>query len=146
VSAVDVAGARRFTPVPADYELPFWEAARQGTLALQRCRDCDRLVYPPGPECDRCLGTDLTYEPVSGEGTIYAAGIVRSPILPGLDDHLPVVCALVSLAEDDDVLVTTNIVGVPAEEATAGTPVRVCFDEDQPYALPLFTPRAAGHG
>jgi uncharacterized OB-fold protein len=141
MTGLGIEGARRFTPVPAEYELPFWEAASRGTLALQRCGDCGALVYPPAPECDRCLGTDLAYEPLSGEGTIYAAGIVRSPILPGLDEHLPVVCALVALAEDGDVLVATNIVGAPVEAARAGTPVRVCFDDLQPHSLPLFTPR-----
>lgn len=133
-------GARRFTPRPDVHELPFWEAAERGELALQRCAECDRLVYPPSAECDACLGDELEYVTLSGEGAVYAAGVVRSPILPGLDEHLPVVCALVSLAEDPEVLLTTNIVGVDDRaDVPAGTAVRVRFDHQQPHSLPLFT-------
>lgn len=139
MSAHELAGARRFTPLPDAVEQPFWDAAARGVLALQRCTDCASLVYPPAPECDRCLGTSLKYEDLSGLATVYSAGVVRSPILPGLDDHLPVVCAMVSPDEDEDVLLLTNVVGIAVDAVTTGTRVRVCFDTEQATPLPLFT-------
>ncbi|MDP3767749.1 MAG: zinc ribbon domain-containing protein, partial [Dehalococcoidia bacterium] len=49
---------------------PFWEAARRHELRLQRCLDCGRMWYPPGPVCPGCLSDRHEWAPMSGRGTV----------------------------------------------------------------------------
>src|SRR6058998_7714 len=63
-------------PVLNEWTKPFWEAARQGVLALQRCQACGHFQHPPYPTCVNCMAIDLAFEPVSGKGTIYAYTIM----------------------------------------------------------------------
>ena len=63
-------------PVPNEWTKPFWDAAEQGVLALQRCQACGHFQHPPYATCVICISTDLTFEPVHGKGTIYAYTIM----------------------------------------------------------------------
>src|SRR5439155_262362 len=63
-------------PVPNELSRPFWDAARQKVLALQRCQACKHFQHPPYATCVRCMGIDLKFEPVSGKGAIYAYTIM----------------------------------------------------------------------
>jgi uncharacterized OB-fold protein len=127
----------RSFPVPSPSSQPYWDAAREGRLALPRCTSCDRLVYPPLPDCPDCDGGELRYEDLSGRGRVHAVTTVRSPILPGLEPALPLQCALVELVEQDDLLVVTNLVG-SGDAPPLGTDVVVVFDTTQPVPLPMF--------
>ena len=63
-------------PVPNEWTKPFWEAARQGVLALQRCQACGHFQHPPYATCVNCMAIDLKFEPVTGKGAIYAYTIM----------------------------------------------------------------------
>jgi Rubredoxin-like zinc ribbon domain (DUF35_N) len=63
-------------PVPNEWTMPFWDAARRGVLELQRCRNCGHFQHPPYATCTQCVATDLKFEPVRGVGTIYAYTIM----------------------------------------------------------------------
>jgi len=49
---------------------PFWEAANEGRLVIQRCNGCNRLQHPPESLCLRCGSDRVGYVPVSGHGRI----------------------------------------------------------------------------
>jgi uncharacterized OB-fold protein len=59
----------RPVPVPTNITRPFWDAAKQGKLVLQRCRRCGTWQYWPRPVC-----VDLP------EGTRMMAHLVNCPI------------------------------------------------------------------
>ena len=63
-------------PVPNEWTKPFWEAAKQGVLALQRCQACGHFQHPPYATCVSCMAIDLKFEPVAGKGAIYAYTIM----------------------------------------------------------------------
>src|SRR5882762_10654033 len=63
-------------PVPNEWTKPFWESAKRGVLALQRCQACKHFQHPPYATCVRCMAIDLAFEPVSGKGAIYAYTIM----------------------------------------------------------------------
>ena len=63
-------------PVPNEWTKPFWEAAKKGVLALQRCQSCGHFQHPPYATCVRCMAIDLKFEPVAGKGAIYAYTIM----------------------------------------------------------------------
>ena len=47
-------------------------AAAEGRFALQKCRDCGALQYPPRESCQKCLSILLTWKAVKGEGELIA--------------------------------------------------------------------------
>ena len=63
-------------PVPNEWTKPFWDAAKRGVLALQRCQACRRFQHPPYATCVSCMAIDLAFEPVSGTGAIYSYTIM----------------------------------------------------------------------
>ena len=67
-------------PVPvADPETaPFWDAANEGRLVLQRCTSCGAAQLYPRPHCVVCRGP-VEWEEASGRATV-----VNVPTIPGL--------------------------------------------------------------
>ena len=117
----------------------FWTAGADGRLRLLRCTDCYSYVHPPAPVCPRCTSRALQPEPVSGRGTVLTFTINHQEW--GLLDP-PYVIAIVELAEDPSVRLTTNLVGIDPEEVRSGMPVQVRFEHVDDVYLPLFEPAA----
>ena len=117
---------------------PFWEAARERRLLVQRCRDCGRHQFYPRPFCLACGGTALEWVPSKGLATVHALTTVRIAVIPELQP--PYVVALVEL--DEGPRMTTNIVGGACR---IGDRVRVAWRErsDLP-PLPVFEPFGDG--
>lgn len=59
-------------PVPAITPLnePFWRAAAEGKLCLQRCLDCGHVRFPLGPACTECLSERTEWAEMSGRGRV----------------------------------------------------------------------------
>lgn len=110
-------------------------------LRFLRCTSCRRYVHPPGPVCPYCLGRRLAPEPVSGQATVHSFTVNHHPWIPGSD---PYVVGLVTIDEQDDVRLTTNLVGCDADDVAIGMPVEVTFEHHDDVWLPLFRPAAAG--
>ncbi|MCB1247915.1 MAG: Zn-ribbon domain-containing OB-fold protein [Acidimicrobiales bacterium] len=136
----------RVLPRLTDANEPFWLGGAEGELRFWRCQDCGYRLHPPGPICPRCRTKHLAVEAVSGKGTVFTYTINHQPWIPTFDP--PYVVAIVELAEQDDLRLTTNIVGCDPDEVTIGMPVRVTFEhyDDNGYEvwLPLFEPDVAG--
>ena len=75
---------------------------------------------------------------MSGKGTVESFTVNHQQWIPGSDIY---VIAWVSIEEQPDVRLTTNLVGVEPGDVSVGMPVRVVFEQvgDDIY-LPLFTP------
>lgn len=58
-------------------DLPFWEAARQGTLLLKHCPACERSHFYPRPHCPHCGAAATEWRSSSGRGRIYS--FTRTP-------------------------------------------------------------------
>ena len=48
--------------------------AAQGRLALQVCRDCGSVHYPPQEACRKCLSVRLDWRPQDGAGQLQRGG------------------------------------------------------------------------
>ena len=127
----------RFISPSAEGEF-FWKLGATGRLHLQRCNDCGRFNHPPGPVCPICHSRDLAPAPVSGRGTIATFTINHKEWIPGFEP--PYVFALVELEEDPTVRIGTNIIGCPNEDVTIGMPVKVEFEKNGEWFVPLFRP------
>jgi acetyl-CoA acetyltransferase/uncharacterized OB-fold protein len=115
---------------------PFWLSGADGVLRVGRCAGCARLVHPATEVCPGCGGTEIGMAPVSGEATVICGTVNHQRWLPELD--VPYVIAVVGLAEDPRVRLTSNIVGVA--EVAVGMPVRVEFRRVDDVWLPVFRP------
>jgi uncharacterized OB-fold protein len=118
---------------------PFWEAASQGRLVIQRCQNCKRYHHPPLVVCTDCLSTDQRYEPVSGRGTISTFTITYDARQPAFEAIQPYTVAVVELAEQERLFMLSNIPGTPVEEIAIGLRVIVEFEEIAPgLKIPQF--------
>jgi uncharacterized OB-fold protein len=119
----------------------FWTSGEDGRLRFQRCRDCRQYVHPPAPRCPYCLSSDTGPEAVSGRGTVESFTVNFQQWIPGAD---PYIVAWVSIVEQDDVRLTTNLVDLEPEQVEIGMPVEVRFEHHEDVWLPLFGPVAGG--
>ena len=129
----------RPVPVPNEWTRPFWEAAKRGTLEIQRCRTCRHFQHPPYATCLKCMGIDLAFEAVRGTGTIYAYTIMYHT---GDKRFAPVVPYAIIIVELDDApgaLLASNLMGAPYTEAKVGRRVEVIFEKlNDDITLPQF--------
>ena len=114
----------------------FWLSGSDGRLRIQRCLDCGRYVHPPVPICPYCRSRRSAPTPVSGEATVVGYTVNSHRWLPDFDP--PYVIAVVALAEDSDVRLTTNIVGCEPEEVHIGQRAVVRFEQQDDVWVPLF--------
>lgn len=132
--------AKPFRVLPALDSLNefFWTSGADGVLRFQRCDDCGHINHPPTSHCPACLSKRLSPSPVSGRATVHTFTVNHQPWIPGFDP--PYVVAIVEIAEQPDVRLTTNIVNVAPEDVQIGMPVRVTFEQHDDVWIPLFEP------
>ena len=129
----------RLLPRLDDAHRFFWTSGEDGKLRFQRCGRCRHYVHPPAPRCPYCLADSLAPEAVSGRGVVHSFTVNCQQWIP---DSEPYIIGLVTIAEQDDVRLTTNIVDTDADEMAVGMDVEVTFERADDVWLPLF--RAGG--
>jgi uncharacterized protein len=115
----------------------FWTSGEDGRLRFLRCTGCRRYVHPPVPRCPYCLDGALVPEAVSGAGVVHSFTVNYHQWIPGSD---PYVIGLVTIAEQDDVRLTTNLVECGLDDVHVGMTVEVTFEHVEDAWLPLFRP------
>lgn len=106
-------------------------------LQVARCEACDRWVHPATDACTEC-GRTLSWEPVSGRGTVFTFTVNHQPFNPEVP--VPYVIALVQLDEQADLRIPTNIVDCDPADVVIGLPVAVRFEQQDDVYFPLFAP------
>ena len=119
---------------------PYWTSGKDGVLVIFRCADCAYYVHPPVPFCPRCESRNVTPQTVSGKATVFSFTVNHKQWVPGLP--VPCVLALVTIAEQDDVRLVTEIVGCAPADVTFGMTVEVLFEPAEDLWVPLFRPVA----
>ncbi|TVZ02485.1 hypothetical protein EAS64_27215 [Trebonia kvetii] len=76
----------------------FWQATREGQIALCRCTGCGAWLARPLERCNRCA-SPTTFAPVAGSGVIYSYIVVHHPAVPAFAHLVPYVVALVEFDE-----------------------------------------------
>jgi hypothetical protein len=116
----------------------FWTGGADGRLRFLRCTACRTYIHPPSPRCPACLASSPEPEPVSGRAVVESYTVNHQQWIPGTD---PYIVAWVSIVEQPDVRLTTNLVDVAPEDVRAGMEVEVVFEaNDDDIYLPLFRP------
>ncbi|MEY3690404.1 MAG: hypothetical protein RJB57_59 [Actinomycetota bacterium] len=129
-------------PVPAPLVTPanerFWAATAQNRFELQRCTECDTVVWFPQRRCPECWTESLGTFDAAGTGTVYSFTVVRR----GNGDWrgaVPFVLAYVELDEGPRVL--TNIVDCDPDDVHIDMPVSLVWhDTGENSSLYRFRP------
>lgn len=110
---------------------PLWEGLAKHEFRVPQCNACGAWNWVPYPACRECLSRELTWNKLSGEGTLFTYTIIHR----GLGDFqkdVPYVTALVDMDVPDgkrSVVVIGNIVDVPHEDLKVGMPLRMTFKD-----------------
>lgn len=127
-------------PLPAitDMNEYFWRGGRDGRLHILCCGKCGVYAHPYVGRCPACHAKAMAPQPVSGRGVVVGFTLNHQPWFP----HVPVpyVVAIVTLEEQDDIYLVTNVVNCPVDIVHIGMPVKVQFEEQGGLFIPLFEP------
>lgn len=139
MSMSDWDNVTRPIPVPDEWTKPFWDAAKRGSLELQRCQSCGHIQHPPSATCENCVSTDLKFEPVEGGGEIYAYTYMYHTGDKRFAPAVPYASIIVELDAAPGALLAGNLLGVPHTEAKVGRRVEVVFEPlNDEITLPQF--------
>ena len=126
-------------PLADTTTLPWWEAAAEHRLVVQRCTACEHTRLPPSPLCPGCRSVDSDWMDVSGRGEVYTYTLVHRPIAAG--QELPYVIAVIALEGAGGVRMISNLVDVSAEELAIGLAVELVWEDmSADLAIPRFRP------
>lgn len=117
---------------------PYWEAAAEERLSMQRCRGCGKLRFPPSLLCPACHSDEAAWQNLSGRGRIASFTVMRRAPAPAFAARVPYVLALIDLEEGPRMM--ANVVGEDALRVAIDDPVEVCFEARGPdgFKLPQF--------
>ena len=122
---------------------PFWDAAKEGKLIMQRCKDCQSWIWCPRPICVECNSDKLEWTPLTGRGKIFSFTVIREVVgreLRGFAPDIPYVTAWIDL--DEGPRICSNVIGCPIESVKIGMDVEVLFeDTGEGIFLPKFKPQ-----
>ncbi len=113
-------------PAVTEETEPFWSAAAEGRLLVERCNACGAESFPPRGICRRCRSRDTAPREVTSRGTVYSFTVNHQQWLPDLD--VPFALVLVEFPDHPGVRVVGRLRGVPPEDVAVGTEVEVGFE------------------
>ena len=126
-------------PLADAITLPFWRAAAEHRLVVQRCTSCEHTRLPPAPICPECRSFDSDWRQVSGRGEVYTYTVVHRPIAAG--QPLPTVIAVIALEDSGGVRILSNVVDVDPSALAIGMPVELVWEDmSADLAIPRFRP------
>ncbi|MGI9432493.1 MAG: Zn-ribbon domain-containing OB-fold protein [Myxococcota bacterium] len=126
-------------PLADGTTLPWWEAAAEHRLVVQRCTACEHTRLPPSPVCPECRSGQADWREVSGRGEVYTYTTVHRPI--AAEQELPFVIAVIALEDSGGVRIISNLVGVAPNELAIGMPVELVWEDmSSDLAIPRFRP------
>lgn len=128
-------------PAVTEETAPFWDAAREGRLLVQKCEACEAECFPPRAMCRLCRCRDIRFVEVVGPGQVYSFTVNHQRWLPGL--QVPFAIVLVEFAKHPGVRVVGRLRGCEAEAVKIGMKVDVGFEPGPDgFAIPSFIARS----
>ena len=130
-------------PEPTAVSQPFWDAAKEHRLVLQRSKKTGKFVYYPRNVSPFGPNDELEWQEVSGRGTVYSYTVARRPTAPQWANDGPYVIAIVELEEGPHL--TANILGCGPDEVRIGMAVMASFEDvTAEVTLVQFRPARGG--
>ena len=102
---------------------PYWAAAREGRLVVQRCAACAALRWPPLPGCPECLHQEAEWVDVRPVGEVWSFVVYLRAFSKDLAGDVPYTVAMVKL--DDGLYMVGRLAA--EEPLTVGDQVEAVF-------------------
>lgn len=112
----------------------FFDAARRGELVIKKCGGCGELLAPEAAVCTTCGGTELTWVPAAGTGTLITWTVVHRAPNRAYTDLVPYVVGVVELTEGP--WLYGRITGTPSATAVLRTEF---VHPDQGESYPIWS-------
>lgn len=125
---------------PDELTAPFFAAGEEGRLLVATCDMCGAMRLPTSPTCPTCLGEGVSWNEVSGRGTVYTFAIMHQRYHAAWEPDLPYNIAMVEL--DEGPRMPANIVGVANDDLAVGMAVEVVWEREGEAPVPRFQPVA----
>ena len=123
------------------YADQFWKFTLDRELRLQKCSDCGKFRWPPGPTCDRCLSDNFDWAMVNGTGKVLSWTTFRRGYFP----EYPPPHTVIALELDEGPLFISYPAGIEASQLREGMTLYLSWtdgaDKFGEYNLPVFGPR-----
>lgn len=127
------------TPEADGLSTPYWEAAKNETLMIQRCGACGNWQWGPEWICHECLSFDIQWVEVAPKGRIYSWERSHHPVHAALKGHGPYISVLVELPHAGNVRMLGNLLGDSMQTVEIGSEVEAVFehhlDSEPAYTL-----------
>lgn len=125
-------------PEPSAWSAPFWKAAANHKLMVQKCVQSGELLMYPRLVSPFSLTDELDWVECSGRGEVYTYTVQEAGAPSGFEDALPYVIAVIRLDEGPQLM--TNIVGPDRLQIQCGSAVEVTFEDidSGDMVLPMF--------
>lgn len=118
---------------------PYWDAARDGRLLLQRCSSCRTWICYPRAWCPSCWSTTLEWQEASGRGRVVTFTIIHQAPFPSYAGDAPYVLAVIRLDEGPQMM--ANVLVPDPRSVAIDMPVSVVFEERaNGFRVPQFEP------
>jgi uncharacterized OB-fold protein len=93
----------------------FWAGCEEHELRMPRCNECRRTHFYPRSHCPSCGSSAISWETVSGLGTLHAFCIHHVTPIEALRPLLPFTTGLVELDEGPRVMALLSLPPDPSE-------------------------------
>lgn len=86
-------------PHPTPLSQPYWDAAAEGRLVIQKCASCGKLRHYPRLLCDNCYCDAAEWTQASGRGKVHSWTVCHHAFHPAFAGELPYTLVTVDLEE-----------------------------------------------
>ena len=124
---------------------PYWRAAADRRLLIQRCGECGTHRHPPAPACYVCGSLTIGWDQVAGAGRVHSFVWTHRPVVSAFENLGVYNVAVVELdgTVGEPVRILSRINDIDHDDLVVGLAVRVDFDPiDDEIALPVFVKEA----
>jgi len=119
-------------PQPNTETQTYWDAAENGKLMIQKCKDTGKFFCYPRARSPFTLSDNVEWVEAKGTGEIYSFSVMKRA-------KIEFTIAYVKL--DEGITMMTNIVDTDFDALTIGQKVKVVFKPtDGGPPVPMFTP------
>jgi uncharacterized protein len=122
------------------YAEQFWTFTQAKELRLQRCTQCAKFRWPPGPTCDRCLSDAFEWAPVRGRGKLLSWTTFHRTYFP----EYPAPHTSIVLELEEGPLFVSYPVGLDVASLREGMVLSLQWTDGEDkfgaYNLPVFGP------
>jgi uncharacterized OB-fold protein len=128
-------------PYSDEWTQPFWDAALREQLAAPKCTQCGTFKWTPEQRfCANCMSQDFEWVDLPGTGTLYSFIVVRHPLRPDMQEHVPYIPAVIEPDGAPGIRMTSNVVDIEPGDVACDMKLKVVWNRvSDTLCIPFWT-------